>query len=391
MTPFDEAAQTVLAHTWTLPAERVPLESALDRVLAADITSDLDMPPFDKAMVDGFACCRADLPGTLKQVGEIPAGAATPTAISVGECARIMTGAPVPTAADCVVMIEHSTETADGIRLDRIPAGPNIVPRAEDIHVGQTVLTAGRRILPQDCAVLAAVGATQPKVARRPRVGILATGSELVPPDQHPGPGQIRNSNAYQMAALVTRAGGTPTPYGIAADDEATQAAALQHALDENDIVLTTGGVSVGDYDFMPRLIEQAGLAIHLRKIAMQPGKPMIFATRDTRACFGLSGNPVSCYVQFVLFVRPFLHALQGLTTTHNTLTLPIGEPFTRKPGDRLLWRPARIHNGHYHTTQYHGSGHLNALTHAHALIPIPAHTTEIPPGTTIQGTLLDA
>lgn len=391
MTPFDEARALVAAHAWRLSPEHTTINEALGRVLAEPVKSDMDMPPFNKAMVDGFACRRGDLPGVLNVVEEIPAGVFPTVTIQRGQCARIMTGAPVPQGADCVVMIEHTAQPAPNrVQIATAADSDNIAPRGEDLRTGDVVLRAGHRIRPQDCAVLAAVGATNPLVARRPRVGVIATGSELVTPDNTPGPGQIRNSNAAQMIAISTACGAIVRDYGIAEDTAIAQADALARALDENDVVLTTGGVSVGDFDLMPDLIAKSGLEIRLRKIAMQPGKPMIFATRDDNACFGLSGNPVSSFVQFVLFARPFLLQLQGAQTTQHELTLPLGEDFKRKPGDRILWRPAAISpEGTYVGTPYHGSGHVNALSTADALVPLPADSPGLIAGTQVRGVVL--
>lgn len=391
MIPFEDAERLVRDHAWSLPSEPLDLAQAAGRVLAQAVASDLEMPPFDKAMVDGFACRREDLPGELDVEEEIPAGVFPTLEIRPGQCARIMTGAPVPQGVDCVVMIEHTTQVASTrIRVEQVPAGSNIAPRAQDVHVGQTVLKPGRRLTPQDVAVLAAVGCTQPHVSKRPRVGVIATGSELVPPEVFPGPGQIRNSNAAQLSAAAAACGADVRDYGIAEDTVEAQTAMLHRALDENDVVLTSGGVSVGDFDLIPDIIDGAGLTIHLRKIAMQPGKPMVFATHDGRACFGLSGNPVSSFVQFILFVRPFLMLLQGAGDTRHQLTLPLGEAFKRKPGDRLLWRPAVISDEDtYLTTPYHGSGHINALSAADALVSIPVGSDGLPRGERVAGRLL--
>lgn len=374
MIPFSEAESILHAAAWRLTVESVALEDTLGRVLAQDATADLDMPPWDKAAVDGYACRRAEVDLELAVVEVIPAGSLPTRALAPGECAKIMTGAPLPEGADGVVMVEHTRTTRPGYIAHTGQAlRPNFNQRGEDLHVGEVALHRGTRLRPQHLAVLATVGVDTPQVARQPRVGVFATGSELVPPSTVPHGAQIRNGNGPQLVAQLRALGIAARDYGIVPDDPAALRAAMQRAMAENDVVLSTGGVSMGDLDLVPELVEELGLDIHVRKVAIQPGKPIVFATRDEKAYFGLSGNPMSSLVQFNLFVKPFLYALQGHAYRALTVPMPLGERFTRKQADRMAFVPVRLEEGRVWRMPYHGSAHINALVEANGLIAFDA------------------
>ena len=344
MIPFEEALATVLASARTLGDEQVPLSAAAGRVLAADILADRDQPPFDKSAMDGFACRRADLPGPLNVVESIMAGSVPRVAVAAGGCARIMTGAPVPAGADCVVKFEDTETLPDGtVRGVRTDDKSNICRQGEDLRRGDVVLARGVRIAAPHVAVLASVGCALVPVARRPRVAIIATGDELVAVDARPGPGQIRNSNGPQLAAQAAAAGGVPRQLAPARDEAAALREVLAAALADSDVVLLSGGVSAGDLDLVPQAMRDCGLEILFDSIAMQPGRPTTFAVKEGAWCFGLPGNPVSTFVQFEVLVRPLLASLMGGGHAPRCFAAPLAEAVSRRGSARQAWLPVAL------------------------------------------------
>ncbi|MEI7980467.1 MAG: gephyrin-like molybdotransferase Glp, partial [Bacteroidota bacterium] len=319
MISFEEALNTVFSHANTLGSERIPFLESTGRILAEDIFSDLDMPPFDKSAVDGFACRMDDiLSASLRVLETIPAGKIPGFAIKPGHCSKIMTGAMIPEGADGVIMVED-TETAGDqrVRFTRTHTSRNICYRAENIRNGERILEKGILINPAHIAVLASVGAVNPLVSRQPRVGLFSTGDELVEPEVIPGKAQIRNSNASQLMAQLKRVPAIPSYLGIAADEGMSLRAFLDKGFEENDGVLVTGGVSMGDFDFVPAILQEAGVEILFKSIAIQPGRPTVFGIKGNKFVFGLPGNPVSSFVLFEVMVKPFLLRMMG--SEHDT------------------------------------------------------------------------
>ncbi len=379
----DEAHDIMMAQARTLEAEPVGLEGALNRVLAEDVRSDMDMPPFVKSAMDGYACRREDLAKKLRVVETIKAGEVPQNSIGPGECAKIMTGGMVPEGADCVIMVEK-TEELDGntIRFTAESTADNICLRGEDIQMGQVVLTAGTRLRPQHVAMLASVGCVLPQVARRPRVGIIPTGDELVEPDVKPDISQIRTSNSHQLVAQVLTADAIPKCYGIARDTEESLDATLKEAMSDNDVVLLSGGVSMGEFDLVPGVMKANGLEILFEEIAVQPGKPTTFAVSDDIYCVGLPGNPVATFTQFELLVKPFLYRLMGHDHRPANLRLPMARARTRKRAVRLSWFPATItDDGTVLPCEFHGSAHVNALCEADVLAAMPPGVASLDEG----------
>lgn len=374
MITFEEAYKIVTGAVFHTGKEQVRFNDALGRVLAVPVKSDMDMPPWDKSTVDGFACRHDDLGNELKVIETVAAGVMPAMTVTPGTCSRIMTGAAVPYGADYIFMLEDSEEKEGGkVRFTGKPGKSNIAKTAEDLYKGQTVLKAGRIIKPQDIAVMAVVGATEVTVSNRVHVGIISTGNELVEPEHTPAEAQIRNSNASQLMAQVMRAGAIGKYYGIAADDEASTARLLKAAVDENEVVLISGGVSFGDFDFVPAVMRSLGLTIHFDQVAMQPGKPLTFCTGDRKAVFGLPGNPVSTFVQFEVMVRPFLNKMTGVMAEEPGLMMPLAADYSRKRADRMIWIPFIITGeGEALPLEYHGSAHITALPDAWGLITIP-------------------
>lgn len=315
-----EAVSIILERSCPLTGlEELPLAAAVGRVLARDVLSDLDLPPFRKSAMDGFAVRTADFAGAadgetaLRQVGEARAGAPFPAALAPGECTAIYTGAEVPAGADAVVMVERSRREGERVLLaDRPRPGQHVCERGEDLAAGQLVLAAGRRLRPADLSALASVGCQPVPLWPRPRVVVLTTGDELVPPERRPGPGQIREGNTLHLSAMVRAAGAEVLDTAVLPDDPGVLRAAFSAALERTDVLVTTGGVSMGDYDLVGQALAAAGVEEIFHKVAIKPGKPIWFGARGRTLVFGLPGNPVSCLVGHEVFVRPALARLGG-------------------------------------------------------------------------------
>ncbi len=387
MLSFDEAMKLILGKARPLGSETVSLAAACGRVLARDIVSDVDMPPFDKSAMDGYACRREELPGPFRVIETIQAGVPPRKKVGSGECAKIMTGAKLPEGADCVIMVEHTEEEQDGrIRFLKTATEINICFRGEDVRAGEVVLRKGTRLDPRHIAVLCAVGCTLPEVACRPRVGIIATGNELVEPDTTPGISQIRNTNSGQIRAQLEEACAEVTYYGIVPDVEKELDAAFKRALAENDVVVFSGGVSEGDYDFVPQVMAQNGIEILFDAIAVKPGKPTTFGVGSSVYCFGLPGNPVSTFMQCETLVKPFLFALMGHTFRPPWSWWPLEEMYQRKKAERESWVPVLLaQDGTIQPAIYHGSAHSTALAEAFGFMVVPPSVARIEKGAQVR------
>jgi molybdopterin molybdotransferase len=382
-----EAREQILQQARPLPPAAAELGPALlGVVLAEDVVSDLDVPPHDKALMDGFALRSGDVPegqAVLAVVEEIHAGQVPRKSVGRGQASRIMTGAPVPAGADAVVMVERTRVRDDG-RLevkDRPPRpGQHILPRGREIRAGETVLRAGAVLRPQEVGVLATLGKGRVNVVPVPRVAVLSTGDELVNPDRTPGPGQIRNSNGPMLLAQVRRAGGAPSFLGIARDEPEDLRRLIEDGL-RQDVLILSGGVSAGKRDLVPGALQEAGVVPHLHKVAMKPGKPVFFGTLDRGVggrtlVFGLPGNPVSSFVGFELFVRLALRRLAGAVEEPANVRAVLAEDFAYNT-DRPTYHPAWLEAGEtgwgVRPVPWFGSSDLRALMRANALLILPA------------------
>jgi molybdopterin molybdotransferase len=360
----------------------VPLADAVGRVLARDVFSDLDLPPFRKSAMDGFAVRSSDFdpqvgegPRRLRQVGEARAGDPFRGELRAGECAAIYTGAEVPPSADAVVVVERSRREGQDVFLSDQPRpGQHICAKGEDLGWGDLVLPRGRRLRPADLSALAAVGCEPVPVFRRPRVAVLTTGDELVPPDQQPGPGQIREGNTLHLAAMARAAGAEVLRTAVLPDHRELLREAFARVLDEVDVLVTTGGVSMGEYDLVGEALAAAGVEEIFHKVAIKPGKPVWFGRRGRVLVFGLPGNPVSCLVGHEVFVRPALARLGG-AEAEVLPPLPLGrwagEPAPPNPRQQNL--PVRVEAGadgvpRLVPVPWRSSGDVVALTRAQGL-----------------------
>ncbi len=382
MVSFEEAYQQVLNSAHEPKSERILLKDALQRILAEQVVSDTDLPPFNKSAVDGFACRRKDLGEELKCLETIPAGVIPKWSIKPGQCSKIMTGSIVPEGADMVVMVEDVHITATGkVRFVKEKSATNICDRAEDIHKGDIVLRAGPLIRPQEIAVMASVGYVHPKVYRRPRVGMISTGDELVEPDSIPLFSQIRNSNSAQLLAQLSTLGIQGTYYGITRDEKESVKKMILKARNASDVILLTGGVSMGDYDHVPEVLEDLNVRVVFKSIAIQPGRPTVFGLMDGRYIFGLPGNPVSSFVLFELLIKPMLYKLMGHTYRPVIYRLPMGVIYTRKKSDRKSLIPVNIQDGKVIPVTYHGSAHIHSYALADGIIVLEIGATRINEG----------
>lgn len=387
MITFEEAVETVLANTPAPQTETVPLTQANGRVLMHEVLSDHDMPPFNKSAMDGYACKRADLSQPMHCLETIAAGDVPQHVINDGRCARIMTGAIVPEGADCVFMVEQSQILEDNsVRFTGEQTNDNICFKGEDVKTGDVVLKRGELITPGHIAVLAAAGCTEPVVAKVPRVGILSTGSELVPPSEPVTAANIRETSGHQLLAQVANCGCRPTFYGIVEDDEARIAGAINKAVDENDVVLICGGSSAGDFDFVPNLLEQAGFHHAFEKVAIQPGKPLAFTVRDDKVCFGMPGNPVSTFMTMETIVKPFLYRSMGHDFKAPVVQLKLGKTMKRKKAFRMAFVPGhKVDSATVEKLEYNGSAHIHAIAQADGWIIFPLDITELEAGSMVD------
>jgi len=394
MLSVEAAAKTVAERIERLPVERIPLHDARSRILGENIVATRFLPSFDNSAMDGFAVRSSELPATLPIVAKVAAGQVLTDPIPERVAIRIMTGAPIPAGLDTVVIQEDAKIDGSQVTLPASPVGDNIRKAGEDIAAGDMAVRAGERLNAAELGLLAALGITDVPVARAPRVALIATGDELVGIGQEPGPSQIIDSSAHTLAALIPGAGGTANYIGIAKDDPITMAALIASAMD-HDVVITTGGVSVGDRDHVRAALKAAGVELELWKVAMKPGKPFSFGLNGRVPVFGLPGNPVSTFVAFELFVRPALLAMQGAAvTTRPRAPVSLVRGYRKQAGRTHYIRAKVVRNGEHLVAYPHpkqGSAILSSLVGCNALVELPAEATEILPNTMVPAILLEA
>ena len=403
MLAVHEALDRVMATARRAPAETVPLALAHGRVLAEDVRSEVDVPPWDGSAMDGYAVRAADLRGeetTLRLLEVVRAGELPRLEVREGSASAVMTGAPMPGGADAVVPVEDSDRALSGAVTLRggTQVGRYVRRRGCDIAAGSVVVAAGARLGAGALGLLASIGRTELAVVRQPRVGILGTGDEVVRPGSPRTGAQIWSSNHISLAALVTEAGGVPVDLGHAADDPAALDAALARGM-ELDLVLTTGGVSAGAYDLVRGALERAGVAVGFWKVRVKPGMPVVFGQREraggVTTVFGLPGNPVSCMVNFLLLVRPWLRATLGDPRPHlPRLAASAGHDIPSSPGRARLER-VRLEAGPAGwtcwTTGDQSSGVLRSMAGAHGLLLLAPEDPGPRAGDAVEVLLVDA
>jgi molybdopterin molybdotransferase len=402
MISVEEALERILAQITPLTVTQVPLPEALGLVLAEDVISHEDIPPFANSAMDGFALLSQDSqlrdgqPPRLRVTGGVAAGYVADHAVEPGTAMRIMTGAPVPPGADTVIQVELTRSEGPESEwveiLQYVEPGNNIRPAGEDMRRGQTVLFRGTEIGPWEIGVLATLGWASVPVIRHPRVAILGTGDEVIDVDEPLRPGKIRNSNSYLLEAAVRRAGAEPQRLGVARDTVESLREKFTEAV-RCDLIITSGGVSVGEFDLVKNIMTEQG-EIHFWRINMRPGKPVAFGHIGSVPLLGLPGNPVSAAVTFELFVRPVIRKMLG----HTHLVRPqvnvvvengVSERVMRRHYVRahVEWRDGRFVA---HTTGNQGSNIMTSLLNANALVIVPEGGTEVHPGDTAKAIMLD-
>ncbi len=394
------ALDLVLHDLPRVGTEYVALPQGLGRALAEPVLASRDVPPFRNAAMDGYAvrasdvaAATADRPATLRVLELIGAGAVPQQPVTAGCATQIMTGSPMPDGADAVVRVEDSTEQDGHVRiLASAAAGTNVRHPGEDMRAGETVLARGHALRPADIGLLASLGVAVVQVRRRVQVAILATGDELVELGQPLAPGQIVNSNAYTLAAAVEEAGGSSRVLGIVRDTPEATRSAFRDAF-ASDLVLSTGGVSMGTFDLVRQTLAELGVAERFWKVAQKPGKPLTFGMRDGVPVFGLPGNPVSSLVCFYLYVRPALRAMSGLTRLHLPTVAATAEDRIQTARGLTEFVRCTI-DGEYgslraRATGSQSSGVLRSLSRGQGLIVAPPEVTTIEPGSAVRVILL--
>jgi len=378
----EEAYKIIEDSAITLGTEYIPFQSSLGRILAEDVYSDMDMPPFNKSAVDGFACRKQDLTKDLELLEVIPAGVAPSKKVGENQCSQIMTGAAVPDGADTVIMVEHTEKVNGKIRFIQEKTSSNICLIGEDLKSADLVLKSGTQIKAQQIPVLASVGKTFIQVYRQAKVAVISTGDELVEPHETPKVSQIRNSNAVQLMAQLQQMGISGRYIGIAKDNPESTRKMLEEALDSSDMVLLSGGVSMGEFDFVPEILLEKGISILFKSLAVQPGRPTVFGKKAKQFFFGLPGNPVSSFVQFELLVKPLLYKLMGFDFKPLALKMPMGVEFNRKKAKRKSYIPIYINElGEIIPVDYNGSAHIHSYVYADGMISINIGETTLKKG----------
>ena len=381
---IDAALALVLERVKPLPDEDVAVGDALGRVLAVDAIARVDLPPFRSSAMDGYAVRAADTPGRLAIAGQSAAGRPAGVALEPGQAIAISTGAVVPDDSDAVVPVERTRRDGDRVEVDRVERGENVRPRGGDTASGATVVAAGTTCGPAQLGALAAVGLATVRCALRPRVAVLATGSELRRPGEPLGPGQIYESNTVMLAGQLRRAGAEADVHGIVTDDAEATRAALERGL-EADVLITSGGVSVGEHDLVRGLLADLGAVEVFWRVAVKPGKPIAFSTRGPTLVFGLPGNPISSFVGFELFVRPALAALQGSSDARPAFlpgTMAVAQP-RNTARDELV--RARVDDGLAQPIRGQESHMIARAAHANALVLVPRGEGELAAGAAVS------
>ncbi|MRR09395.1 molybdopterin molybdenumtransferase MoeA [bacterium] len=390
MISFREARDIILSGAKPLATESCQLSELLGRVLAQDVASSFDIPPRDNSAMDGFAVRYEDIrtaPVVLEVIEDVPAGTVATKSVGKGQAIRIMTGAQIPDGADCVVPVEL---TEPGIRnteyriLDTVQSGEHVRKRGEDVKAGAVLLSKGTRLRPQEVGLIASLGMMEAMVSQRPVVGVLSSGNEIVAPGGKLGPGQIYDANRFSVAAQAVQVNAVIHDYGIVEDKLEKIVAALERAASECDIVLTSGGVSVGDYDLMKQALSGLG-RMNFWQVAQKPGKPLAFGHIKSTPVVGLPGNPVSSMVICDQYVRPLLLKMQAASQLfREQLTAVCGQEI-KKPSGRREFLRAKVawREGAYHAvlTGAQGSGILTSMVQADGLMVLEEERTTVKPG----------
>jgi molybdopterin molybdotransferase len=402
MISVEEALKTILEGIKPLDCETLPIISALGCVIGEDIVSGRTIPPLANSAMDGYAVISADTtfasrqkPAVLDVLEDVPAGKVATQAIHKGQGIRIMTGAPLPKGANAVIRVEDTEADEDKVKIF-VSAEPGLDIReaGEDVETGELVILRGTVLRAAEVGMLAALGRSFVTVHQRPLVAVVSTGDELVEVDEVPGPGKIVNSNGYSLAALILEAGGIPLQVGIARDNREDLLEKFKTAA-RADIIVSSGGVSVGDYDLVKDIMAEIGSRIQFWRVAMRPGRPLAFGRLEGKPLFGLPGNPVSSMVSFEQFIRPVILTMRGYQNIYRkAIQAEMTDGFVKKKGLKYFIRARVEHrDGKYYAsmTGEQGSGILKSMVLANGLIVLPEDVTEVKPGDKVSVQLLDS
>lgn len=392
MLTYEQALQTILNHARRLSARDTPLEEAVGRILAEDIYSPIDMPPFDKSAMDGYALRSSDTaknPARLECLGMIQAGEVFNQGLKSGCCIKIMTGAPLPKGADSVAMVEDTECQGSHVFVKRsVKPGENVCVKAEDISCGTKLFSKNKLISISDIALLAAIGRRFVKTIDRPRVAVLNTGGEIIPVGRKLTRNKIYNSNGPQLCAFLRQDGITPRYLGIALDTPAILKKMISQGL-TCDILLISGGVSMGDYDLVPGVLKQLGVKQLFHKVNIKPGKPLFFGVKNKKLVFGIPGNPVSNFLAYQIFIQPAIRKMMGRDDCNPEIkTGIIKNEFRQKPGRKhfVLSKLVRSKNTDYlYPIPGHGSADIAALSAADAFMLVDGEASEIKPNSKVE------
>ncbi|MGQ0809647.1 MAG: molybdopterin molybdotransferase MoeA [Nitrospiraceae bacterium] len=403
LTPLHDAQKTVLDGATSLGMEKIPILDALDRVLGEDIVAERDNPPWDNSAMDGFAVRWDDIeqkhaitkPVSLQVIEDVPAGKMPSRTVGPGQAIRIMTGAPIPKGADTVIKVEETEHTPDTVRIFKPETrGANIRPQGEDVKKGDCIIAKGTAIRPGEAGMLAILAKSFVLVYQQPRVAILSTGDELADLDERFSEEKIINSNSYGLAAAVQEAGGIPLLLGIAKDQPAALKEKISHGLNA-DILVLSGGVSMGDYDFTKAVFKDLGAEMNFWKLAIRPGQPVAFGKIHGKLAFGLPGNPVSSMVTFEQLVRPAMLKMGGHRSYGRPLVQALlQEKFSKRTDRRHFLRGVLSCEGgvfKVRTTGDQGSGILTSMVKANCLIDVPEEVERLNPGDAVTVQILSA
>ncbi|MBI5746604.1 MAG: molybdopterin molybdotransferase MoeA [Nitrospirae bacterium] len=400
MISVKEALKTILANITISGTEKVNIMDSLGRVLAEDIVAKRDHPPWDNSAMDGYAVIFSDIrgaskkvPSAIKVIGEVPAGRMPAVKIGRGEAVKIMTGAPMPEGADTVVRVEDTESTGSMVSIFKeCESGENIRRRGEDVKNGDLVIEKGKKIRPAEIGMIASVGRAFIYVHQRPRVAVMSTGDEIADLDEELSPEKIINSNSYALRSLAMDAGCIPALLGIARDNKEDLTRRLRDGL-TSDVILISGGVSMGDYDFVKDVLAEMGMEMKFWKVSMKPGQPLAFGTIKGKPVFGLPGNPVSAMVSFYQFVMPALKKMGGQKALYlNTIDALSDENLEVKKGRTYFIRAViDVRGGVYHarSTGDQGSGILTSMVRANGLIVIPEDSGPVKAGDKVKVQLI--
>lgn len=388
MITFDKALSIVNNQItkFKLNTENVDIFNCLGRVLAEDIKCDRDLPPFNRVAMDGYACKSSDIFNKLEVVDFVAAGHSPSKTIEKGQCSKVMTGCMLPKGADMVFKIELSKDLGNNYveftGNEKDAKAKNYCPMGEDNKEGDLIIEKGTLLHSGHVGIIASLGINKPLVYKAPTVGIIATGDEIVEPEIKPENHQIRNTNSYLLYSQCKKIGCNPIYFGIAKDIKEDINKIFNNAIEKCDVVLMTGGVSMGDFDLVPDIMKMNNFEILFDKVKVKPGKPTTLSVSENKVCFGMPGNPVSTFMIFEVIVKLFLQKIMGQKDEIITFKLPLAKEISRKKSSRKQWIPVSFNNqGEVVPLPYHGSGHFTSLAQAKGIISIPEGVSKISKG----------